>query len=692
MNKFIKAKPVWVLGKEKEVNCRVQFKAICPNTEKTLIRIATSGVYQLIINGKFVSYGPARAGKDHFRQENVDISAYLDKKENVIVIEVAGYYCNNFYVMRQESFLMAEIVCGNNCISATGYDFTARINPFYKRKIQRYSFQRTFAESYEITDINDSYLYDSSEGNEEISVLDNKIIISRTVPYPEYEIINAEYLMGGKVEKIIPDEYKYDRYFTKVGFGNNETTGWQPEELLSVPEKDWQEMKFIGDKEISSVLKEKRYFIYEFGHNSTGLINLNINCKSKVILYLLFDEILTDEVVNPKRTRSCDIIKYTLPEGRHSLRTFEIYTLKYLQIVALSGECIIDEISIIEYKHPFIKAPEFEDYKLRKIAQAAVETYRQNAVDLFTDCPSRERAGWLCDSFFLGRTEYALTGKNIVEEAFLENFLHTDNYENLPNGMVPMCYPADHWDGTFIPNWALWLIVEISEYKKRGGKKELIERYKNKVYGILDYFKSFENSDGLLENLESWVFVEWSRANDKDMISGVNYPSNMLYYAANNAVSELYGDISLKEKAEKIKNAINNQAFDGEFYIDHSIRENGEIKPVSESTEVCQYYAFFSGVATKETHLKLYNTMINEFGPNRDTEKVYPDIYKAAPFIGNYLRLEIMKNGGYDDAVRENIKDYFYYMAEKTGTLWEKAETTASCNHGFASCVLYWMI
>ena len=30
-------------------------------------------------------------------------------------------------------------------------------------------------------------------------------------------------------------------------------------------------------------------------------------------------------------------------------------------------------------------------------------------------------------------------------------------------------------------------------------------------------------------------------------------------------------------------------------------------------------------------------------------------------------------------------------MAEQTGTLWEHMGASASCNHGFASYVLYWL-
>jgi len=176
------------------------------------------------------------------------------------------------------------------------------------------------------------------------------------------------------------------------------------------------------------------------------------------------------------------------------------------------------------------------------------------------------------------------------------------------------------------------------------------------------------------------------------MVQGVNYPTNMLYYAAMKAVAELYDDLALKTKAEKIKLKINEQSFDGKFFMDRAFRTPDGIFAIPESTEVCQYYAFFCGIATPETHPELFETLINQFGPNRDMMRIYPEVHKAAPFIGNYLRLEILKNYGYDSVVLENIKDYFYYMALRTGTLWEKAETTSSCNHGFASCVLYWML
>ena len=41
----------------------------------------------------------------------------------------------------------------------------------------------------------------------------------------------------------------------------------------------------------------------------------------------------------------------------------------------------------------------------------------------YYDCPTRERAGWLCDSALSAKTEFFLTGENTIEKSFLNNFI-----------------------------------------------------------------------------------------------------------------------------------------------------------------------------------------------------------------------------------------------------------------------------
>ena len=130
--------------------------------------------------------------------------------------------------------------------------------------------------------------------------------------------------------------------------------------------------------------------------------------------------------------------------------------------------------------------------KIATIIEAAQNTFAQNAVDIFTDCAGRERAGWLCDSYFTGKAERLFTGENKIEKCFLENFILSKE-EALPEGMLPKCFPAQRSKDSFIPNWAMWYVVELNDYFARTQDRDLIDRAKEKVYGVIRYFEAFKN-------------------------------------------------------------------------------------------------------------------------------------------------------------------------------------------------------
>ncbi len=686
---FEKAAPVWVKDRETEVHMTVQFKAVCAAASQAMVRIATSGTYRLTVNGTFVAYGPARAGKGHFRMDEIDVSRLMDREDNVVVLEVCGYNACSFYIQHQPSFLQAEVVANGQPVAWTGEHFTARVHPFLRQKTQRYSFQRPMMESYNITGA-DTYLTDTCPGTEPVAQTETKIILPRLVPYPQYEVIEAQPLFSGVVRPTNPMEYHRDRSSKNV---HPETlTGFPIPELEVFPTDECQRMAFIqSDTCTGGTLAADTYTTYKFPYDATGMLKFRVTCEAPLTLYVLFDELLLNGKLELLRTGHCaNIMRFDLCAGVHDLQVFEVYTMQYVQMIAIGGACTVEDMSMVEYKHPPIeKVIPAPTPALKKIAAAAVETYRQNAVDVFTDCPSRERAGWLCDSFFTGRVEYLLTGKTLVETNFLENFLHEERYKCLPEGMFPMCYPADHWDKAYIPQWALWLVLELKEYRERSGNEDLIARYQPRIENLFKYFEGYENEDGLLESLGGWNFVEWSKANE--LTKDVNYPTNMLYAAALRAATDLYGNQAYAQKAEAVAQTVREQSFDGTFFVDNALRKEGKLVLSGERTEVCQYYAFFCGIATAESHGELLDTMIRDFGPQRKDTGKWPQIYEANAFIGNYLRLDILTQYGYRREVLENIEGFFLDMAERTGTLWEKMNERSSCNHGFASHVLCWL-
>jgi alpha-L-rhamnosidase len=697
------AQPVWAEGRESEMNLNLGFRAVfeAPAGEeaRVTLKLTASTLYRAFVNGEFVGYGPARAGKDYHRVDAWDITPHLRPGRNVVAVEVAGYCVNSYYTFDSPAFLQAAVITDAGDVLAStagdGVAFEGAVITERVQKVPRYSFQRPFCEVY---DLKPNWADWRTDPGADFSALTLAVqpahpLLARRVPYPEFEVLPAiTHVAKGTV---IPVEGRIalwkDRALTDIG---PKLGGYPMDDLVIIPQHEVQRLESqIVDNNTSPVagdakyaLQEGEFVIFDLGRNISGFPRFSVTCEEPVRLFATFDEILTEGDVDFKRLGCVNVLTYDLAPGEYDLEAFEPYTLRCLKIIAAEGACTVRNVGIRTYENPDTQAAVFtcSDSRLEEIFEAARHTFAQNAVDVFMDCPHRERAGWLCDSYFTARSALHFSGNTAVEHNFLENYALPETFEHLPEGMLPMCYPSDHNDGVFIPNWALWLVVQLGSYAGRGGEPALIEQLKPKVLALFDYFAPFENSDGLLEKLESWVFVEWSKANS--FVQDVNYPSSMLYAGALSTAATLYGLPELEEKAEAIRETIREQSFDGEFFIDNALRKEDDTLEITQNhTEVCQYFAFFFDVATPETHGELQRRLIHEFGPGRVEAGGYPEVHPANMFIGHMARLELLSRWNEQEKVMESLLGYFHHMAEKTGTLWENDGAYASLNHGFAS-------
>lgn len=697
--KFVKASPVWERGTQYAMNRTVAFVSTVSgkNTDCTLA-LAGSTSFTVFVNGNFVAHGPARCAHGFYRVDEYALSKYLDLDVNTVEIRVSGYNVNTFAYLDQPSFLCAEIVLGTDVMACTGtpaLNFVAYGVDEKITKVHRFSYQRPFTENYRL----DGKSFDYTDRTPlDIEACGDKHFICRDMPYGEYDILSPKTVMGkGRVDYSEKEKYFADRAITTI---TDKYKGYYEKELefrsyVEVGKMDFSDRTPAEMSYNNIEIDADTYVDVDMGANETGLISVEVEAHDDCELYLTFDEVLMpDGSINCFRFDTSNVVTLLMKKGSYRLVSAEPYVMRYLRIVAKGGRVTLKKFSLIEVAFPkslinsrFVS----DDEVMKKIYDAALRTFRANVVDVYMDCPSRERAGWLCDSFFTSRVERLLTGASAVEKQYLANFIIPGQHPALPEGMLPMCYPSDVIDGAFIPNWAMWYVLELGEYLERTGDVEFIEGVRERVYALCNYFKSFENEFGLLEKLKGWIFVEWSKCNY--LVQDVSFPSNMMYARMLRCVADLYGDTSLADKAQKIKETVNEMAMtESGFYCDNAVRdENGKLVLSGERTETCQYYAFFCDFATPETHPELWDRLVNEFGYDREKTGKYPEIYPAAPFIGNYLRLDLLHRYGYYEKLYGDIRGYFEYMADRTGTLWEHAGVQASCNHGFASHVIYWM-
>jgi alpha-L-rhamnosidase len=700
---FASAQPVWPQGREREKNLFVGFRASfdAAGRRPIVLRATGSTIYRMFVNGAFRGYGPARGPHGYYRVDEWDLTPALLAGRNSIAFEVAGYNVNSYYLIDQPSFLQAEVVAGASVLASTagsGEHFEAGILSERIQKVQRYSFQRPFSEIYRLRPGYDRWRNSPSPTFQSVdcSVSPPKQLLPRRVPYPAFALRRpVRQVAHAKIRVGVPAENLWkDRSLTGIG---DKLGGFPESELEVIPSLELQHIAAESPEILDlpyaagkpTAVGPRSQHILDFGADISGFIGVKVNCLKPARLFLVFDELLSDGDVDFKRLSCVNIVSYELREGSFALEAFEPYTLRYLKLLVLDGECEFTDIHIREYANPDVRQSHFQasDERLDRLFAAGRETYRQNAVDIFTDCPSRERAGWLCDSFFTARAALDLSGSSTMERNFLENFQLPPRFAFIPEGMLPMCYPADHNDGNFIPNWSLWFVLQLEEYLARSGDRQTVEALRAKLERLFDYFHRFENQDGLLEKLDGWVFIEWSKAND--YVQDVNYPSNMLYAAALDAAARMYASQGWAAKAKRVREMIRRQSFDGHFFVDNAVRHNGNLEVTHNHSEVCQYFAFFTGTASPESHPELWRTLKEQFGPHRQDTKAFAEIAPANAFVGNVLRLELLSKQGLSRQMLEESVSYYLYMAERTGTLWEDISPTASCNHGFASHIVH---
>jgi len=699
--RFQSAQPVWPSGRRTVMNDFVGFRAtvrVPDAAQSVLLRLTASTVYRAFVNGAFVAHGPARAAHGHYRLDELPLR--LPAGEHAVAIEVAGYNMNTYDVLDQPSFLQAEVVADGVVLAATtvnGGGFIALDLPYRVRKTVRYSFQRASTEVYRMDA--DSLAWRTGPVPFEgltCEAGDPGILLLRRVGYPDYRLHQPQCAIArGRVERGVPCEKPVkDRSMTGI---SPVFKGYREDELETIPSVEVQHTRChpsaeqaLYDAHTPMPLAADTFAIFDFSQEYTGFLRVRVEVPRRMRLWMVFDEILTDGDVSATRFDTANIIAWDLGPGIHKLESFEPYSLRYCKLMVLDGDGSILQLALREYANcqPWATFAS-SDNGLNRIYAAAVETLRQNAVDLLMDCPSRERAGWLCDSYFSGRAAFDLFGDTTVETAFLENFLLAGKILDIPEAMFPMCYPADHNDGNFIPQWSLWLLLELEEYLARSGDRAMVDAFRPKVEALLGYFEPFHNLDGLLEKLPRWNFIEWSAANK--FVQDVNYPTNMLWAAALDAVARVYARPDLSARAAAVRAAVLRQAWDGEFFVDNAVYDaDGALRPTRNRTEVCQYYAFYFGLATPCTHARLWERLATEFGPRRSTVNPYPEIHFANAIVGNYLRLELLSRHGRTRQLAEEMKGFFLKMAETTGTLWEHTDDRKSCNHGFAAHVIRW--
>lgn len=693
---FQKAISVWVpfADRKDELNSQLLFRAVTDSVAGATLSLAAVDFYRLWVNGRFVGFGPARTAKNCARVDVYDLTSYASDAgvPDTILIEAAGYGCCSLSTARQRPFLAAELTVNGQPLLYTGRDFECFVNARRVKNTERYSVQRHFSEIWDLR-IADRF---APAYRVPVQPVSRPIrFLSRSVPAAQCVLIDVPgYAVRGDfapdAEKK-PEEIRIHAY----SFPPEKEPDWGYFTEDEVTEKPFRfinaqkQTPTAGAGVLPVTLAAGQWVLLDLGRIEVGFLRAMLESHAESTVILAFSEVCDGKTFSWNRMNVQNVVQYHLPaNGFFGVESFEPYGLRWAAVFVKEGGITLDGFGVRTFQRDMSGAVprQFADAELQAVYTAALRSFAHNAVDLYTDCPTRERAGWLCDSFFTGRAEQFFFGETPVEDAFLENYLLYRNEGEFPAGVLPMVYPSDpHENNKFIPQWDMWFVMEVCEYLSERHPEKDRTPFLPAVRGILDFLAGYENADGLLERLPSWNFVEWSKANTWTM--DVNYPTNFLYAELLCRAQETFDLPGLREKAFAIRAYLLANAFNGEVFVDNAVRDAaGVLRNTANVSEAGQYYAvLYGGFALDEPRwARLKAHIVDGFAAFAAADTGC-DFCPANAFIGLYLRMNVLLQ--LDDAalMRRDLIGFFGGMSALTGTLWEYKTPHNSLDHGFAS-------
>lgn len=273
----------------------------------------------------------------------------------------------------------------------------------------------------------------------------------------------------------------------------------------------------IPDAPVMKALDAKR-FVYDFGQNFAGWPRVAVSGPAGAVLKLTPGELLDpDGSVSQQSSgggkRGTQWWSYTLRGDKEETwePRFSYYGFRYLQVewVGDAGKVVRLSAERLSSNSPATGSFESSNEMLNAIHKLIVEAMHNNEVSLFTDCPHREKLGWLEETHLVAsglmfnndlHALYLATAKNIRDA----------QYEN---GMVPSIAPQytmfgpkyPIYDDT--PEWgSASILAAWSAYRFYGDVAELARNYPvMKAY--LNYLESTATDGIVAYGLGDWYDI-----------------------------------------------------------------------------------------------------------------------------------------------------------------------------------------
>jgi hypothetical protein len=345
------------------------------------------------------------------------------------------------------------------------------------------------------------------------------------------------------------------------------------------PEKDHplKIMQIIEPERITGLTDTT--FLFDFGQNASGIISLKIKGKKGQTVRLIPGELIDDNsLVTQKATGAPCYFSYTLKgadEETWSPR-FTYYGFRYVQaegVVSYDKPYHGDfpRITGMQLLHTRNSSPEVGSFKcsnelFNSIYELINWSIRSNLSSVATDCPHREKLGWLEQTHLMGNSiKYVYDIHNLYDK-IIDDMIEAQ----LENGLVPDIAPeyvpfyAGFRDS---PEWGSACVILPWDMYEWYGDIEAVRKAYPMMKKYLAYLGSTAENHIISHGLGDWYDLGPEFPGEAQLTPKAVTATSIYYYDTKllsemaGLLGELEDSILYSDSAEKIRKAFNEKFF-----------------------------------------------------------------------------------------------------------------------------------
>jgi hypothetical protein len=441
----------------------------------------------------------------------------------------------------------------------------------------------------------------------------------------------------------------------------------------------------------------KGNWLYDLGQNFSGIVRLSVQSDGSRMIRLRPAELLNaDSTANQSATGGPFYFSYTTQGNKQAEQwqpQFTYYGFRYVEVegavpAGQDNPEHLPEILSLTGLHTCNSAPEAGSFACSKPMFNQIHTLidwaiRSNMASVFTDCPHREKLGWLEEAHLM---QYSLQYRYNLSRQYAK-IMNDMRTSQLANGCIPTIAPeyvrfANGFEDT--PEWGSAFIICPWYVYQWYGDRRLLEEYYPSMQRYLDYLSTRADKNIVAYGLGDWFDIGPGSPGYAQLTSNGVTATAIYYYNTTimQQIASLLGKSDDVTRYEKLSKAIK-KAFNDTFY-------DPATGKIERNSQTANAMALYFGLVEENKRAAILQNLIDDIRSRNNA--------LTAGDVGYRYVLRALEEGGRSDVIfdmnsKYDVPGYGWQLAHGATALTEswQAYGSVSNNHFMLGHLMEWL-